>query len=136
MRNLTQSSRSVWSAPYSGAFAAAHSKRFATFLLPALAAVFIGLAATNAPAESLLLSGATVHTVSGETLSPGQVLIQNGKIAAVGATISPSSAQTIDLNGQHLYPGIIAMDTLLGLTEIGAVRATQDSTEVGEFTPE
>src|SRR5436305_8242324 len=36
-------------------------------------------------AQNLLLSGATVHTVSGETFSPGQVLIQNGKITAVGA---------------------------------------------------
>jgi imidazolonepropionase-like amidohydrolase len=87
-------------------------------------------------AQTLLLSGATVHTVSGETYSPGQVLIQNGKIAAVGATVPSGAAQTIDLKGQHLYPGIIAMDTLLGLTEIGAVRATQDSTEAGEFTPD
>jgi imidazolonepropionase-like amidohydrolase len=86
--------------------------------------------------ENILLSGATVHTVSGETFSPGEVLIENGKIAAVGATVPNRGAQTIDLKGQHLYPGIIAMDTLLGLTEIGAVRATQDSTEVGEFTPD
>jgi imidazolonepropionase-like amidohydrolase len=86
--------------------------------------------------QNLLLSGATVHTVSGETFSPGQVLIQNGKIAAVGATVAGGGATTIELKGQHLYPGIIAMDTLLGLTEIGAVRATQDSTEVGEFAPD
>jgi len=86
--------------------------------------------------QNLLLSGATVHTVSGETYSPGQVLIQNGKIVAVGATVPAGAAQVVDLKGQHLYPGIIAMDTLLGLTEIGAVRATQDSTEVGEFTPD
>jgi imidazolonepropionase-like amidohydrolase len=92
--------------------------------------------ANPALAQTLLLSGATVHTVSGETYSPGQVLIQNGKIAAVGASVPAGTAQTIDLKGQHLYPGIIAMDTLLGLTEIGAVRATQDSTETGEFTPD
>jgi imidazolonepropionase-like amidohydrolase len=97
---------------------------------------FLLATADPAIAQTLLLSGATVHTVSGETYSPGQVLIQNGKIAAVGATVSGGAAQTIDLKGQHLYPGIIAMDTLLGLTEIGAVRATQDSTESGEFTPD
>lgn len=90
----------------------------------------------RANSQSLLLSGATVHTVSGETLSPGNVLIQNGKIAAVGTAIPTSSAKTIDLKGQHLYPGMIGLDTLLGLTEIGAVRATQDSAEVGEFTPD
>jgi imidazolonepropionase-like amidohydrolase len=101
-----------------------------------LGALILALSISPGLTQNLLLSGATVHTVSGETFSPGQVLIQNGKIAAVGATVPPSSAQTIDLTGQHLYPGIIAMDTLLGLTEIGAVRATQDSTEVGEFTPD
>lgn len=101
-----------------------------------LGALALALSVSSGLAQNLLLSGATVHTVSGETLSSGQVLIQNGKIAAVGTAIPPSSAQAIDLTGQHLYPGIIAMDTLLGLTEIGAVRATQDSTEVGEFTPD
>ena len=101
-----------------------------------LGASLLASAITQGRSQNLLLSGATVHTVSGETYSPGQVLIENGKIAAVGATVPGRGAQTIDLKGQHLYPGIIAMDTLLGLTEIGAVRATQDSTEVGEFTPD
>jgi imidazolonepropionase-like amidohydrolase len=101
-----------------------------------LGAFLYALTLAQADSQTLLLSGATVHTVSGETFSPGQVLIQNGKITAVGATVPSGGAQTIDLKGQHLYPGIIAMDTLLGLTEIGAVRATQDSTEVGEFTPD
>lgn len=99
-------------------------------------ALFLVVTIDQGLAQNLLLSGATVHTVSGETFSPGQVLIQNGKIAVVGATVPSGGAQTIDLKGQHLYPGIIAMDTLLGLTEIGAVRATQDSTEAGEFTPD
>ena len=84
-----------------------------------------------------LLTGATVHTVSGETLSPGQVLIQDGKIAAVGKSFDAGNAKSIDLTGQHLYPGLIALNTVLGLTEISGVRATQDTTEVGEdFTPD
>ena len=99
-------------------------------------ALLLGLACSQAFSQNVLLSGATVHTISGETFSPGQVLITDGKIAAVGATVPSGSAQVIELKGQHLFPGIIAMDTLLGLTEIGAVRATQDSTEVGEFTPD
>src|SRR4029077_15605829 len=73
----------------------------------------LALAVSEARSQTILLSGATVHTISGETYSRGQVLIQNGKIAAVGATVSGGAAQTIDLKGQHLYPGIIAMDTLL-----------------------
>ena len=48
-----------------------------------LGMVTLGLS-LNTLAESLLLSGATVHTVSGETLAPGQVLLRDGRIAAVG----------------------------------------------------
>ena len=93
--------------------------------------------APSAPAENFLLTGATVHTISGETLAPGQVLIRDGKIAAVGNTVPAEGAASIDLTGQHLYPGIIALNTVLGLTEISGVRSTQDTTEVGDdFTPD
>ena len=50
-----------------------------------LGASLLALTVPEARSQTLLLTGATVHTVSGETFSPGQVLIQNGKIAAVGA---------------------------------------------------
>ncbi len=102
-----------------------------------LLAAAIASAPLAAPAESLLLSGATVHTVSGETLAPGQVLVRDGKIAAVGKTVPADGATSIDLAGQHLYPGLIALNTVLGLTEISGVRSTQDTTEVGDdFTPD
>src|SRR5260370_20909947 len=94
------------------------------------------LAQTIAAAQTVLLTGATVHTVSGETLSPGQVLMKEGKIAGVGQRVSAPGARALDLKGQHLYPGLIALNTLLGLTEIEAVRATQDSKEVGDYTPD
>ncbi|MCX8090802.1 MAG: amidohydrolase family protein, partial [Verrucomicrobiae bacterium] len=92
-------------------------------------------------AEPLLLTGATVHTVSGETLAPGFVLIEGRTIKAVGrgsdAGAAAAGARRIELNGLHLYPGMIALNTRLGLTEIGAVRATHDHTEVGEgFNPD
>jgi imidazolonepropionase-like amidohydrolase len=92
--------------------------------------------ALDARADTLLLTGATVHTVSGDTFSPGQVLILDGKIAAVGKTIAAAGAPTLALEGQHLYPGLIALNTLVGLTEISAVRATQDNTESGDYTPD
>jgi imidazolonepropionase-like amidohydrolase len=92
--------------------------------------------ATMAPAETILLRGATVHTVSGETFSPGDVLIQDGKIAAVGKNLTVPDGTILDLMGEQLYPGLIALDTTLGLTEIGAVRATDDTREVGDYTPD
>jgi imidazolonepropionase-like amidohydrolase len=87
-------------------------------------------------AESLLLKCATVHTLSGDTLSPGQVLIEDGKITGVGKEVPAGNAMSIDLTGQHLYPGIVLLDSVLGLTEIEAVRATDDASEVGEYTPD
>jgi imidazolonepropionase-like amidohydrolase len=92
--------------------------------------------ATRAFAQSWLLTGATVHTVSGETFSPGQVLIRDSQIAAVGETLSADGASNIDLSGLQLYPGLIALNTGLGLTEIEAVRATRDATETGDYTPD
>lgn len=93
-------------------------------------------------AETVLLSGATVHTVSGGTITNGRVLLHEGKIKFVldvskpGSFINPPDTKQIDLRGQHLYPGMIALNTDLGLTEIGGVRATVDSREVGEYTPD
>jgi imidazolonepropionase-like amidohydrolase len=87
-------------------------------------------------AETLLLTGATVHTVSGETLSPGQVLVKDGKIAAVGQNLSAAGAKTVDLKGLHLFPGLIAAPSTLGLVEINSVRATLDTTETGSFNPD
>ncbi len=95
-----------------------------------------GVAEKSFSAESLLLRGATVHTVSGETFSPGDVLIQGGKIIAVGKSIPAKHARMIDLTGQQIYPGMIALDTTLGLIEIEAVRATDDTREVGDYTPD
>jgi imidazolonepropionase-like amidohydrolase len=93
-------------------------------------------------AETLLLTGATIHPVTGATIAQGDVLFQDGKIKGIfdasqpTRAIVPTDAEKIDLKGLHLYPGMIALNTELGLTEIGAVRSTHDEREVGEFTPE
>ena len=54
----------------------------------------------------------------------------------LSARLFPPPAATVDLAGQHLYPGIIALNTVLGLTEISASLSTA-TTEVGDdFTPD
>lgn len=87
--------------------------------------------------ETILYSGATVHTVSGEILVPGFVLTRGAKIVSVSKS-APSAEpnRTVDLKGLHLFPGLILPTSSLGLTEISAVRATQDTTETGSFTPD
>jgi len=87
--------------------------------------------------ELVLYANATVHTVAGETLAPGFVLTRGTKILSVTKT-SPNAKpdRTVDLNGLHLFPGLILPTSSLGLTEISAVRATQDTTETGTHTPD
>jgi imidazolonepropionase-like amidohydrolase len=87
--------------------------------------------------ETVLYTGATVHTVSGEQLSPGFVLTRGAKILSVSKTAPATKPDhTVDLKGLHLFPGLILPTSSLGLTEISAVRATQDTTETGTFTPD
>lgn len=103
-----------------------------------LIAILVALLAPLSPAaaDTLLLRGATVHTVTQGTLSPGDVLVRDGRIAAVAAHIQEPAARTLDLAGLHLFPGLVSPSTDLGLVEISGVRASVDDRETGEFTPE
>ena len=42
----------------------------------------------------------------------------------------------IDASNQHIYPGIIALNSNLGLVEVDAVRASVDDDEAGTYLPE
>ncbi|MCK6477841.1 MAG: amidohydrolase family protein [Phycisphaerales bacterium] len=87
----------------------------------------------------IVLSGATVHTVSGETYADGYVYFKDGKIAAVGGGPIPRIAgevQIVDVRGLHVFPGMISADTQLGLVEFPPINVTIDTTEVGDVTPE
>ncbi|MGK0186561.1 MAG: imidazolonepropionase-like amidohydrolase [Verrucomicrobiales bacterium] len=88
-------------------------------------------------AHPILLLGAHVHTVSGETYEKGKLLIVDGKIANVGGTDLkidlPADTEIVDVTGKHIYPGLIAANTTIGLIEIDAVRATVDTSEIGDY---
>ncbi len=59
-------------------------------------------------AQTLLIRNATVLTITKGTLANGSVLVENGKVSAVGKDISaPTGATVIDATGQFLMPGII-----------------------------
>ena len=67
----------------------------------------------------------------------GTIVIRDGKIEAVGASVSvPSGAQTIDARGLSVYPGMIDAGTSLGLVEVGqGAPGTVDTSEVGDLNP-
>ncbi len=100
----------------------------------------MALASDNVPAPAqktpLLFKGATIHTVSGENIANGQMLVEKGKITAIGINVNaPADTKVIDVNGKHIYPGMIAANTVIGLAEVQSVRATADFAEAGSINP-
>jgi imidazolonepropionase-like amidohydrolase len=97
----------------------------------------LSIAASGAPAETVVLRGATVHLVSGPDVPNGSVVLQDGKISAVGPSGAvPAGARVVDLSGKHIYPTLLPPVTVLGLVEISSVRGTVDTAELGEVNPE
>lgn len=87
-------------------------------------------------ANVFVIRNARIVTVSGAVIERGAVLIRDGKIAEVGARVAaPGNAKVIDATGLSVYPGLIDCGTSLGLTEIGSIQETRDTTELGDFNP-
>lgn len=89
---------------------------------------------------NILLNHASVHVGNGEVVNDAVVGVVNGRIKfvrnALVYTIRKKEWDTIiDLKHQNLYPGFVAPSSTLGLTEIDAVRASNDFEEIGEFNP-
>ncbi len=95
------------------------------------------IACSMAPAQTLFIRDATVHTLAGEPIENGSVLIQDGLIQGVGKGLrAPRGAAVIDAKGKHLYPGLFDAFTPIGLNEISAVGVTSDQEEKGDFNPQ
>jgi len=112
-----------------------HCRRVAT-LAAALCCSAAFASAQEKPA-TYAITHAKIFTLAGGAIDDGTLLIGDGKIAAVGATVDvPAGAQVIDAKGLQVYPGLFDPITQMGLREIGAVSATVDSTETGAFNPD
>ncbi|GIU13317.1 amidohydrolase [Shewanella sp. MBTL60-007] len=111
--------------------------------------------------QAILFTNATVHTVTDGVLEESDVLMADGKIVAVGKLLSAPSpqptleeaedetdsalvdysalianAEVIDATSKHLYPGLIALDTTMGLVEVEMMRPSNDAYEVGYINPQ
>ena len=84
----------------------------------------------------ILLRGGTLHTVTGDVLEEYDLLFAEGKIITIDEQIQPSpETDVLDIYGKHVIPGFIAGYTRIGLTEISAVKQTNDHSEIGEINP-
>ncbi len=88
--------------------------------------------------EPIAITGATIHPVASETIDTGWILFEDGRIVDMGEGVRGFNRRTrvIDAEGMHVYPGLFGANTVTGLVEINAVRATRDFAETGDITPE
>lgn len=110
--------------------------------------------------SAILFTNATVHSVTQGPLNNTDVLIADGKIVAVGqnlaaaepaadlgeqadkpatqseTTLMAASAVVFDASNKHIYPGLIALDTTIGLVEVEMMRPSNDAYEVGFINPQ
>ena len=93
--------------------------------------------------KSVLIFGAVTHIGNGETIKNSIIGFNNGVIDLVAPSDDNILTENIkkydtviDATNSHVYPGIIALNTNLGLVEIDAVRATVDDDDIGAYLPE
>ena len=99
----------------------------------ALAAAPYGSTYLPLPAEPTLIQGVAVFTGDGDALERADVLLKDGRIAAItevgDALAEPTSGRVIDGVGKWLTPGIIDVHSHLGTYPAPSVASTADGNE-------
>jgi imidazolonepropionase-like amidohydrolase len=88
--------------------------------------------------KPIVLVGGTAHLGNGQVIQNAVLAFDKGILTAVGdvsTAYDKTNTEVIDVTGKHVYPGLIAPVSTLGLQEIGAVRATVDYAETGSINP-
>jgi len=81
------------------------------------------------PSEPTLLRGATVLTGTGEKLENADVMMQDGKIVAVGQSLEAGDMSVVDVSGLWVTPGVIDVHSHLGVYPSPRVSAHSDGNE-------
>jgi len=114
------------------------------YLIPILSLVALTASQAQNPAPArpqtkpVALTGATIHVGDGQVIPSGVIVFDQGRITTVGpagTSFDRTKTEVIDVTGRHIYPGVIAPASTVGLQEIEAVRATNDNSEVGQINP-
>jgi imidazolonepropionase-like amidohydrolase len=96
------------------------------------------IAHTPAPPQQhpIVVTGGTIHTITGDVITGGMLLFDKGKIVSVGRDLdTPPGTEVFDASGKHIYPGLILSRSTLGITEIGRISVSTDIAELGDINP-
>lgn len=100
-----------------------------------LATIVSALPPKPAPKQTaeVVYHNATIHLGNGEVMNGATIAFDNGVITRIGYFKMKWQETDIDLKGKHIYPGFILPNTNLGISEVGSIKATRDSREVGQM---
>lgn len=104
--------------------------RRARLTVPAL---LLAAAPAVTAAQTIAITGGKVFPVSGPPIERGTVLIRDGRITAVGADVTvPAGATRIDAAGKWVTPGLVDLNTELGLVEVGFGAGANEASAKGQ----
>jgi imidazolonepropionase-like amidohydrolase len=100
----------------------------------------VGLLTAQKTFTHVAMINAMIHIGNGQVIDQGVIAFKGDKIEMVqsvkGLRLNHSAYDTvIDLEGKHIYPGLINPNNILGLHDAEAVRATRDYNETGHLNP-
>ena len=86
---------------------------------------------TPRASDTVLITNASIFDGLGNQIDGGSVLLENGRITAIGADIvAPDGANTINAQGKWMTPGIIDNHSHLGVYAAPGVEAHADGNEI------
>ena len=81
----------------------------------------------------LVIKGGKIYTVTGDVIDQGVILVEGGKIKAVGKDIPvPEGAEVVDATGKVVTPGLIDAHSHLAVFGEPSVWANQDGNETSD----
>ena len=103
-------------------------------LLVKLFILSICLSGTIHASETMVITGARVHTLGPEgTHENAIIIINDSRFTAIGSDLEiPDNAVQIDATGKIITPGLFSPMSQLGLVEVAAVAGTNDATQRGD----
>jgi imidazolonepropionase-like amidohydrolase len=82
------------------------------------------------PSRPTLIRNVTLLTAAGPAIANGAILLRDGRIAAVGASLqAPADALVIDGGGRYVTPGIVDTHSHLGVYPAPGTQALSDGNE-------
>lgn len=92
----------------------------------------VSMGMTEACSEPIVYQNARILTANEQVYDPGTMVVENGKITAIGENLGgiPANARIVDLAGKVMIPGLVDTHSHLGVYSRPGVSANSDGNEM------